>query len=231
MNDRRRPVSRDGSGGSGQDAKFLRVPLLRTLSRRAGRGENTIPPEERERPLWSKHELLARLRGEQTLRKMRRQGLRAPDPFYIASGVSVDPGFAWAVEIGAHTTISFDVRIIAHDAAIRHLTGYTVVRHVKIGTKCYIGAGTIILPGTTVGDGAIIGAGSVVRGEIPAGAVAAGNPARVIGDIDELRQRHASAMAELPRFERGPADPGGLSPAELAAMQRALDAHGRFYVR
>ena len=43
----------------------------------------------------------------------------------------------------------------------------------------WIGGGAIILPGVSIGDDALIGAGSVVTRDIPAGAVAFGNPARV----------------------------------------------------
>lgn len=38
---------------------------------------------------------------------------------------------------------------------------------VSIGENCWIGAGAIILRGTTIGDGSVIGAGTIVRGEIP----------------------------------------------------------------
>jgi acetyltransferase-like isoleucine patch superfamily enzyme len=51
---------------------------------------------------------------------------------------------------------------------------------VEIGAGCDIGVGAIILPGARIGDGAQIGAGAVVTGEIPAGTVAAGVPARVL---------------------------------------------------
>jgi acetyltransferase-like isoleucine patch superfamily enzyme len=37
-----------------------------------------------------------------------------------------------------------------------------------------------VLPGARIGAGAVIAAGSVVAGEIPAGAVAGGIPARVL---------------------------------------------------
>jgi acetyltransferase-like isoleucine patch superfamily enzyme len=44
---------------------------------------------------------------------------------------------------------------------------------------------SVILKGTRIGDNAVIGAGSVVRGEIPANTLAAGNPARIIRRLDE----------------------------------------------
>jgi serine acetyltransferase len=179
----------------------------------------------------ARRELLARLRGEQTMRRMRLQGLQAPHPFYIAARVSIDPGFAWAIEIGADATISANVQIIAHDSAMFRSTGYTLVRPVKIGVKSYIGAGVTILPGAVIGDGAVVGAGSVVTGEIPAGTVAVGNPARVIGSAREFVDRHQNALTEIPRFEKRPADPGGLSESDVSAMRRALAHHGRLYVR
>jgi acetyltransferase-like isoleucine patch superfamily enzyme len=51
---------------------------------------------------------------------------------------------------------------------------------VLIGADVFIGARTIVLSGSTIGEGSVIGAGSVVKGEIPPGVVAAGNPCRVI---------------------------------------------------
>lgn len=52
---------------------------------------------------------------------------------------------------------------------------------VVIGDDVWLGARAIILPGTRIGAGAIIGAGALVRGEIPAMAIAVGVPARVVG--------------------------------------------------
>jgi virginiamycin A acetyltransferase len=50
----------------------------------------------------------------------------------------------------------------------------------RIGNDVWIGHRATIMPGVTIGDGAIIAAGAVVVGDIPAYAVAGGNPARVI---------------------------------------------------
>lgn len=54
---------------------------------------------------------------------------------------------------------------------------------ITIGSKVWIGEKVCILPGVTIGDGAVIGSGAVVTKDIPARAVAAGNPARVIRQL------------------------------------------------
>lgn len=51
---------------------------------------------------------------------------------------------------------------------------------VVIGNDVWIGHGVIILGGVSIGNGAIIAAGSVVNKDVPAYAVAAGVPAKVI---------------------------------------------------
>jgi len=53
----------------------------------------------------------------------------------------------------------------------------------RIGNNVRICAGAIILGPVAVGDGAIIGAGAVVLEDVPAGAVAVGNPARVAAGL------------------------------------------------
>ncbi len=52
---------------------------------------------------------------------------------------------------------------------------------------CRIGVNTTILPYLIIGEETLIGSGSVVTKDIPAGVVAYGNPARVIGSIKDLR--------------------------------------------
>ena len=56
---------------------------------------------------------------------------------------------------------------------------------VRIGRNCWLGAGVIVVPGVTIGDNSVIGAGSVVTRDVPPNVVAAGNPCRVLREIDE----------------------------------------------
>ncbi len=53
-------------------------------------------------------------------------------------------------------------------------------RDIRIGRDCYLGSGVIVIGPVSIGDGAVIGAGAVVTKSVPAGAFAAGVPARVV---------------------------------------------------
>jgi virginiamycin A acetyltransferase len=52
--------------------------------------------------------------------------------------------------------------------------------YVIIGNDVWVGVNTVILSGVRIGDGAIIGAGAVVTHDVPAYAIVAGVPARII---------------------------------------------------
>lgn len=56
---------------------------------------------------------------------------------------------------------------------------------VVIGSDVWVGGGAIICPGVTIGSRCVIGAGSVVTRNIPDGVFAAGNPCRVIRAVTE----------------------------------------------
>ncbi len=87
-----------------------------------------------------------------------------------------------AVTIGDGAQIGPGVQIIAADHprdAESRRAGLEFGRPVHIGRNAWVGAGAIILPGVSIGEDAIIGAGSVVTRNVPAGATAFGNPARL----------------------------------------------------
>lgn len=70
----------------------------------------------------------------------------------------------------------------SEDDSFAFWTGITAP--VTIGRNVWVGGGSIILPGISIGDNTTIGAGSVVTKSIPPNVLAAGNPCRVIREIE-----------------------------------------------
>ena len=64
-----------------------------------------------------------------------------------------------------------------------------VVSPILLRTGCSIGAGAVVVAGTTVGRFATVGAGSVVTRDVPDHALVVGNPARRIGWVCACGQR------------------------------------------
>jgi len=106
--------------------------------------------------------------------------------------VSFGPGVAIyepraGLVIGNHCLIAGGTMIcgVRHGLAMKGVP----MRHqpaeaakIVIEDDVWLGMGVIVTPGVTIGRGAVIGAGSVVTRDIPAGAVAFGNPCRVQRD-------------------------------------------------
>lgn len=99
------------------------------------------------------------------------------------------------IRIGNHVTISPGVRFITHDGAtwvFRDLPEYKgLQRHDTIDIKdnCFIGAGTILLPGVSVGPNSVVGAGAVVTKTVPPNTVVIGCPARPLCTYEEYIER------------------------------------------
>jgi maltose O-acetyltransferase len=175
--------------------------------------------------------LRAKLAGFPTTQALVARGMQLGERTYIGPHTVIDGNFCWLISIGDGVTISPGVRILAHDASMKHATGYTRVAPVRIEDRAYIGAGAIICCGVTVGEGAIVGAGAVVRRDVPAGVLVAGDPAEEWMTVAEHTARHQAkqeAATLLPRA--GWTVPGGINDNHKRKM-RELAASGRVYVR
>jgi acetyltransferase-like isoleucine patch superfamily enzyme len=143
-------------------------------------------------------------------------------PFTVLDG-------SGGLEIGSYCSISAGVQIYTHDTVRWALSaGASGPERAPtcIGSRCYIGPGTVIGPGVTIGDGCIIGASSLVLHDIPSGSRAYGTPCRVVGTVEDWERRHArderTATADawsLPdKPDEGP--PSSRSPAARKPADR-----------
>jgi maltose O-acetyltransferase len=118
----------------------------------------------------------------------------------ILDGVIIDPDHCWHITIGDDVTLAPRVHILAHDASTGAYLKYTRIGKVTIGSRVFVGASAIILPGVTIGNDVVVAAGSVVTRDVPDGTVVAGNPARVIGTIDDFVSKKKKEMERVPCF-------------------------------
>lgn len=91
------------------------------------------------------------------------------------------------VQIGDRTLIASGVQILTASHPLDYkerALGLELGKPVRIGRDVWIGAGAIICPGVTIGSRTVIGAGSVVTKNIPEGVLAAGNPCRIIRELE-----------------------------------------------
>jgi len=92
------------------------------------------------------------------------------------------------VHIGHHVMIGPAVQIYTaahHLQAESRIQGWEVAKPILIEDNVWLGGGAILLPGVSIGQSAVVGAGAVVSQSVPANAVVAGNPARVIRQIEQ----------------------------------------------
>lgn len=92
---------------------------------------------------------------------------------------------AYLLEIGDRVAVAGGTVFLTHDGAAwllrRTRTEAQHFGRIVVGSDTFIGQNCLILPGARIGAHCVVGAGAVVRGTIPDGTVALGNPAAVVG--------------------------------------------------
>lgn len=106
---------------------------------------------------------------------------------FICEGVTLEDG----VFVGHGVMFTNDLypRAVAPDGTLLKDGDWSVVpttvrRHASIGSN------VTIVAGVTIGEGALIGAGAVVTKDVPAHAIVAGVPAKIVGHVNQMPFRH-----------------------------------------
>lgn len=102
------------------------------------------------------------------------------------------------IRIGRGALIGSEVTIYDSDFHELHperrRSGHPRMAPVDLGENVFVGDRVLILKGVRIGADSVIGAGSVVTSSIPAGVIAAGNPARVLRPISDAgAEEHATS--------------------------------------
>ena len=105
---------------------------------------------------------------------LRARGIDLHPTAMISLSSRILPGERGSISIGAETLIAFKTLIYSYDPRVGK------VLPVKIGRRCFIGGGSMILPGVTIGDEAIVGGGAVVSSDVPSRTIVGGSPARIV---------------------------------------------------
>lgn len=104
----------------------------------------------------------------------------------IYEGVTIEDG----VFVGPHVVFTNDKtpRAISPNGEPKAVDDWTVTEtRIKYGAA--LGANSVIVCGVTVGRWAMVGSGSVVSRDVPDYALVVGNPARIIGYVNEKGER------------------------------------------
>lgn len=119
------------------------------------------------------------------------------DCYYCCRKIPEEP---YMVKIHNNVVIAANVNLITHDVMNDMLSRKLGARPgemlseyhmgtIEIYDNVAIGSDVTVLYGTKIGPNAIVAAGSVVTKDIPEGVIVGGNPARVIGSVDELIEK------------------------------------------
>jgi len=121
-------------------------------------------------------------------------GVKVGKNVFIGYDVWMDYNNAHLIELQQGAHITNRCILLCHK---RNLDNYYVgddstklpykIQKIVVGKNVMVGMGTTIMPGVTIGEGSIIAANSLVTKNIPAWTIAAGNPAKVIKEIQRRK--------------------------------------------
>lgn len=103
---------------------------------------------------------------------------------FVCEGVTIED----EVFVGHGVMFTNDVypRATTPDGALATADDWTC-SPTRVCRRASIGSGATILPNVTIGENAMVAAGAVVTRDVPANAIVAGCPAKVVGTVPDAR--------------------------------------------
>lgn len=103
------------------------------------------------------------------------------------------PAEAYLITIGDYCRLAKGVSFFTHGGIWsqrkRLKKDFDYFGKIVIGNYTYLGEDVKVLPGVTIGNNVIVGAGSIVTKSIPDNVICAGNPAKIVGNVEEFIER------------------------------------------
>lgn len=117
----------------------------------------------------------------------RKQGAQIGENCHI--GIRSLASEPYLIKFGNHVAIAKGLTLITHTSGWNFrdkIPDLQLFGKIIIDDNTYIGANVTILPNITIGKNCLISAGAVVTKDIPDNSIAAGVPAKVIGNMDDF---------------------------------------------
>lgn len=144
------------------------------------------------------------VRQQIRLYRLQRKGLQIANDCRLMGKINFGSE-PYLISIGQHVTISGRVSFVTHDGAtfvFRDRPGYEhVVKYgrITIHDNCFIGQGSIILPGISIGPNSVVAAHAVVTKDVLPNTIVGGNPACVITTVDDYAEK---LLAHNPTYDK-----------------------------
>ncbi len=127
------------------------------------------------------------------------------DHVFIGHFNFIDASNGLKIEEGCQITNY--VSILTHSSHVsirlygRKFQGSEMIGYLKgsvsIGKYTFVGPHSVIMPGAKIGKGCIIAAYSMVKGDFPDFSIISGNPAKVVGDTQQMDEPYLNEHPEL----------------------------------
>ncbi|WP_010517344.1 acyltransferase [Croceivirga radicis] len=159
-----------------------------------------------------------------------KMGMKVGMGVHQLNEIYIDYSHCWLIEIDDEVTFGPQVYLLAHDASTKREIGYSKIGKLKIGSRSFIGAKSIIMPGVKIGSHCIVAAGSVVTKDVPDNTIVAGNPAKPIGKTDEYINKHKELVKNAPTYDQTWTIHQNISDQQKEVMRNDLENHRFGYV-